>query len=174
MTPTRRCATTGGPAPDGPGACPPSSLRLVLRLLSSGVEWPHPGALARGCHPALVWSCACGAPSPGPWVRRHGRAAAACCTASSRLALHDRARCPLLCPSVSPSNSPSAASSRVPEGCNSPIQSQTFEAVRLGRSERLVERAARGWEPAGLPRWHARAGGPLPVARGASAALWRA
>ena len=27
---------------------------------------------------------------------------------------------------------------------------------------------------AGLPRWHARAGGPLPVARGASATRWRA
>jgi hypothetical protein len=110
-----------GPAPDCPGACPPRSLRLVLRLISSSVEWTHPGSLARGCHTALVWSCAGGAPSPGQWVGRHGRAASAGCMASSRLAQHDRARCPILWPSFSPSHSPSAASPRVPEGGNSPI-----------------------------------------------------
>jgi len=38
-----------------------------------------------------------------------------------RLALYDRARCPILSPSVSPSHSPSAASLRVPEDCNCPI-----------------------------------------------------
>ena len=43
----------GGPAPAGPGACPPSSLRLDRRRRSSGVAGPPPGALARRGHPFL-------------------------------------------------------------------------------------------------------------------------
>jgi hypothetical protein len=34
--------TCGGPAPDCTGACPPGSLRLVLRLTAPGVSQPHP------------------------------------------------------------------------------------------------------------------------------------
>jgi hypothetical protein len=51
----------------------------------------------------------------------------------SRLALHARARCPLLCPSFSPSNNPAAASPRVPEGYSSLIRA-CFFCNRLSRS----------------------------------------
>src|SRR4029453_198904 len=57
--------------------CPPGSLRLVLRLTAPGVSQTQPCWLAYGCHRALVCSWACNAPSPGPWVGRHGRPACA-------------------------------------------------------------------------------------------------
>ena len=64
--------TSRRPTPDRTSACPPGSLRLVLRLTAPGVSQTPPGSLARGCHTAFVWSCACDAPSPCRWVGRHG------------------------------------------------------------------------------------------------------
>src|SRR5207247_4827034 len=59
-----------GPTFHCPSACPPGSLRLVLRLTAPGRERPRPRAL-RLVGPqrsGLAWPCACGPPhTPGGW-----------------------------------------------------------------------------------------------------------
>jgi hypothetical protein len=105
-------------------------------------------------------------------------------TLCSRLALHDRARCPLLCPSVSPSNRPSTASPRVPEGCNRSMatvadvctsllsglsgsgQSQTFAPVFAALASSSSWRACGRPARPRLPRGCSRAWWWYPVVQG--------
>src|SRR5262249_37924386 len=103
------------------GACPPGSLRLVLRLTVPGMSQPPLGSLARGCHTAFVWSWACGPRSHRRWVVRADSPASysypqgvprllVCRTPCLGSVLHARtrvhqslarARCPIVCTSLS-------------------------------------------------------------------------
>ena len=153
-----------GPTSHCPGAFPPSSLRLVLRLTAPGAS------------------------SPGQWVGRHGRPASACCTAIRWQPSHAVRPCVLSHPmsQLLAQQQPlrrvaACARGLKPSHCNSPRRlnsglvlpycnnkSQTFEPVFASRPSlqplRRAERAAGGL-PGGLAgvrgRW-----GWYPVARG--------
>jgi hypothetical protein len=91
---------------------------VVLRLPTPGVSPAPPRA-----HGLVGAQPPSGPASAGPHCRPVGEEAWPSGASvlhgpllCSRLALHARARCPLLCPSFSPSNNPAAASPRVPEG----------------------------------------------------------
>ena len=157
-------------------------LRLVLRLTAPGVSQTQPCWLAYGCHRALVCSWACHAPSPGPWVGRHGRPACAsrcgpCATSPGRgrvlhgTRLHEAlAMTMLAAPSCVPVSAPQQASACARAWSTVTLcqphctSSKPFAPVFAAAGLRLLPAwgAARlaGGQPGGLPSsqpWHAGA-----------------
>src|SRR5262245_52258077 len=149
--------------------CPPGSLRLVLRLTAPGVSQTQPCWLAYGCHRALVCSWACNAPSPGPWVGRHGllRARPVChIPCRGRVLhgtrLHEALAMPMLAvPSCGPGSAPQQASACArawstvtacpPHGNRSQPCAPVFAAAGLSWLPAWGAARLAGGQPGGLP-----------------------